>query len=1638
MIYHRTASGAHRLHVRLLAGVALLALLALGFLGNPPQVRAQVKWQDPVSLPPVNGTSTAGRAAPAPLNAEIDGTFPVSITTQPTLVWKDVPAGTTQVAFKVVTLATANPQTIWSSTVAVGADRSVRARIAPGLLKQGHTYAWTATSVEAPSSKIGPYSLTIDMQRASVQPLWTLGDVSVAEATGELVYTYQGPTVNALSGAVGWTLTHRASNATRTGLPAGWNLAISGTTGWETLKVNVDGSVTLLNNAGGAVSYTKIGGNQWQPAVGRYASAGQATLLTQNADGTFSATDGNRTVTVFSKPTVNTDGHPTNVWNLDAPTIQQVWSGGRLTQLVDPVTQNATTFFYGGQDGCGKTTDPGFIAAPQGDLCGVLDWSGNMTMLEYEQNATGPQISRIVTSLGAGANAGVTDIGWDGSGRIVATRAPFTTRVVASGAINGLDPQDTRAMTQVAYDAQGRVASVTAPQGLTQSGDIVTRASAAIAYAPFTATVAGTGANTGIVEQTWTDPLTMARTKQRDKLGNVIRYDYNFDGTLLRTTDQQSGTVTENRYDAQGRPTQQLGPTRDAITSPAAPHTITAYDQDVNGNAWTGLATRYWDNAGFNGAPKGGSTGPIMPDTRAIASGLSMNWSTSPVGVGSWAARLTGLYAAAADGAYAFRNTTQAKLWVNGALCSPTCSVNLKQNATVSLQIDVTSDTGGPAGVNALVTTPAGTTTPIPTSALRPNYGLATSTSVREHQTGGGTTNLVSRFVYDTNTTQLLKTISPSGATQTRTYEPYDPAKGQWGRSTSVTDASGKTTTSSFYAADAAASDCAGQPYAQEAQPQSTTLVGGRTVTQVSSPGGGALKLSDGITTTCGSTLSTGNGTAATTTGIGPDVTTTSSDYVNGNPLVISTSSTSQGATETTIDHLDTNGSAWESVDAFGTKTVSTSDPVTGDLLRIVETTAEGETRTIDYTYTSGSQVATVTVNGALLLTNQYGADGAFLRSRLANGAVQTVELDANNFGKKIETTFADGSTVSESAIHSPSGRLLSHTITGPGGTATYTYQYNADGRLVDTKLTGTLPTSSTAWSSAYTGREGAGGNRASETTTRADGTTETTAFTYGADNRLASASGGRIKGDITYDAAGRATKIGAVDLAYDAAGHLLSASQTDRAYTFTDSGLTTTFTRTATDGTSSAVSVSSSGQSLMLGPDKAIEAQLVGLTDNISVVLDKNGAPARWLYDDMLSNMTWRSTDTAAPTRTHLYSPGGEPISASRGDAPATPLDLVVNSIGWKDGRGASTLRLAAPLMIIGARVYTPDGGRWLEADPSITASMNAYEYATGDPINQADASGNASSGWLWGAIAAVVVGIAIGSFTFGIGPMITASYGLGALAAQIAIGAVGGAIAGAVGEVVTQVVDNGGVVDWSQVGMAAGIGAGAGAIGAGVGSLATKYAAVWKTKRLLSANTPAEANRLFVGLSAGNAAAKTGVYTRAALSFESGEQIAIGAQVGSGKQFFKDMFTSKGYWNTKYRAKAMGKLNANAVGDKAAAEAELGLGAASGSQRGSIMNYVGNGASGEVQGGRITAQLVENSDSVISQTFQQQGVIKIQPRYSGAYDVNRQVTSPIKRPISDALTSNASIKPGQGLIFQSFLIDQLEAMGNFVAPLT
>ena len=1419
MIYSRPIHG-QRPVTRVLAGLLCAAMLFLAFLGYPPKLTAQtVELKDPAGLPALDGTTATGRATPTPLAITIDGSFPVAATTTPTLEWPEVPANVGQVQFVITTLAEKAPKELWSRTVAVGPDRIARVTVPAGIVAQGHTYAWAAQSTTNAAIKHGPFSLTIDLERSGSQPIFDAGNFAIAKGTGDAIYTYQGAQLSTLGGGTGWTLIHRSANTPQKGLPAGWKLVVSGSTGWDAIRLNGDGTVTLSTSTGVSVTYAKRGDNQWQPQVGRYNSAGEATLLNQNADGTFSATDGNRAVTVFSKPTLNADGHPVRVWAMDTPAMQQHWVDGKLNDLTDPVTQNQLVFLYSGDQGCAEEVDPGFIKAPAGMLCGTLDWTGNAILLEYVDTPTGPQIGRIVSGLGMGPYAQSTDIGWDHSGRIVEMRTPLAAFATASGKVGGLTAQDPRALTQVTYDANGRVASLTNPAGLIseqhQPAAREQRSTVTFTYAPFTVRTKGTTTPAGFDSREWLDPVTLQLVKQEDESGNVVTTEYDQNGNPTKVVDHMSGTTTETIYNKAGKPIAQLGPTKGSLTSPTAPKTVTAYDQDENGRDWKGLAALYWSNSGFNGAPTTSSTGPKINDTPVQA--LSFNWPSNPAGsTGPWSARLTGTYLAPKDGSYTFRNDTTAKLWVGGSICSPTCTKTLAANTEVSLQIDaVNTDGTSITGVKALVTEPNGTPVPIPIAQLRPNYGLATSSSVREND-GTGVRMLTSKMVYDTTTTQLLKTISPSGATISRTYEPYNPAQGQWGRSTSVTNAADQTTTSAFYKPGETATDCSGNEIAQDGRQKSVTLPSGQVVTETHTASGAAIKASDGVATTCGTSRDGDIGFTTTTTGLGEAVSTTAVPMIANDPLASGSAVQTQGATSVEYTRYDINGNPWETVDSEGTKIIRHWNQVNGNLDSFTETTKHGESRTTEYAYTSAGQITTVTVNGHLLITNDYAPNGTLLRSTLGNGAVQTFELDQNNNGKRTTTHFPNGTSLVETMEHSPSGRLLSRTLTGPTGTATYTYTYNEDGRLIDTQLSGTTPVKETRWQSAYTGLTGANGNRASQTTTLADGTQSTTEYTYGENNRPLTATNSRGTTAIEYDAAGRATKVGATSLAYDAAGGLLSATDGTRTYAFSSDGNTTTFTKIV-DGATRTVTATATGESLILGADQRIDGQLVSPAQGVNVLLGKDGAPTRWIYDDTIGNAAWTSTGTGAPAKTHLYSPDGKNVSVERTFDPKTPLDLVVNGLGWMDGGSVSRLRLATPVDIIGARTYSQDFGRWVQADPTIGGSMNAYEYATGDPINQIDPTGNTPWGWIAGAITATVVGVLIGALTFGIGTGGAIGYGYAALALQIAGGAVAGAISGFAGEVVTQLVEHKAVIDWSSVGIAAGIGAAAGALSAG-----------------------------------------------------------------------------------------------------------------------------------------------------------------------------------------------------------------------------
>ena len=681
---------------------------------------------------------------------------------------------------------------------------------------------------------------------------------------------------------------------------------------------------------------------------------------------------------------------------------------------------------------------------------------------------------------------------------------------------------------------------------------------------------------------------------------------------------------------------------------------------------------------------------------------------------------------------------------------------------------------------------------------------------------------LTTKNEFDPVTGQLIATDTPMHERTSRTYAPYDPATNNFAQSTSVTDASGHTTTFDHNTTGATATDCQGTTVTQPAQSLSQTNTPGLgPVGGTYGEGGGLVKTTTPTSTICGSHTPDNLTFTTSQTGLGDTYSVSNTVIVGGNPLEVSTTTHTKTGDSTETSFLDINGNVYETIDAHGTTTVQHFDPATQLLTSVTDTTRLGEVRTTAYTYTTEGLTKTISLNGRLIVTNTYQTDGLPQKRDFQNGSSETYGYDANNNQNRVVRTFQDGTTVSEHETFSPTNRILSRSLTGPTGTANYHYTYNQDGRLIDTVETGTEPVLATRWQSDYAGTQAANGNRTSSTTSNAAGETRHSTFTYGEDNNTTSSTHPNLANGIESDAAGRITRFGTATLTYDAASNLTSAHQGTKTFTFT--GTEAIATHASTSHPTHSIISRPSGQNLLLDQHNKITGQLVDIADDVTVSLDATGAPQTWHYNDQIGNDTWRAIGTNSPTSTHLYSPSGNTISNTPLVDPTTPLALAELMMGWQAGSGVETLPFATKIMISGAREYSPDTGRFLQSDSNITASSNAYEYAAGDPINLSDPTGHWTVGQIVGTVVAVVVGIAIGTLTFGVGTAGAATYGLAQLAATVAVGAVAGAVSGALGNTVQQLVD-GGEFNWQSLGIETFVGLGLGAAGAGIGAFAAK----------------------------------------------------------------------------------------------------------------------------------------------------------------------------------------------------------------------
>ncbi|MFE0644109.1 RHS repeat-associated core domain-containing protein, partial [Streptomyces sp. NPDC058877] len=407
-----------------------------------------------------------------------------------------------------------------------------------------------------------------------------------------------------------------------------------------------------------------------------------------------------------------------------------------------------------------------------------------------------------------------------------------------------------------------------------------------------------------------------------------------------------------------------------------------------------------------------------------------------------------------------------------------------------------------------------------------------------------------------------------------------------------------------------------------------------------------------------------------------------------------------------TISYTDADGGTTTTAYDLVGRTASVSDSAPSTVTYVYDTTTEPR-----------GLVTSMTDSVAGTFTATYGPDGSVTVERLPGGYSVRQDTDpAGNATGRIYTRDSDGTTVySDSVTVSVHGQNMTHS-----GWSDQAYRYDAAGRL--TSVEDTSDTVCTRRTYAFDKRS----NRTGVTTAAgapgtdcpaAGGTTKT--YTYDSADRL-------VDSGYAYDALGRTTSV---------PGHgTFGYYANDRVHQQTASGQRQTFQLDATRRI----------RSWTVDKDNAGTWIRTGSKVNH---YSADGDAPRWITEDTGTGKLTRNVASASTGLVATTSGTGEVVlqlSNLHGDiALALPLDTAVAPTaldndeygnpriggtaaryGWTGAHLRSKETLSG-VLLMGMRLYNPQTGRFLSADPMNGGSCNAYDYACADPQNKEDLDG-------------------------------------------------------------------------------------------------------------------------------------------------------------------------------------------------------------------------------------------------------------------------------------------------------------------------
>ncbi|MEU8270769.1 DNRLRE domain-containing protein [Sphaerisporangium sp. NPDC049002] len=488
------------------------------------------------------------------------------------------------------------------------------------------------------------------------------------------------------------------------------------------------------------------------------------------------------------------------------------------------------------------------------------------------------------------------------------------------------------------------------------------------------------------------------------------------------------------------------------------------------------------------------------------------------------------------------------------------------------------------------------------------------------------------------------------------------------------------------------------------------------------------------------------------------------------------TMSSMGGATVTT--GYDALGRVTSTTDADGNSSITTYD-ISGR----VATLNDGK-GTYTYAY-DGTDAAGQAERRGLVTSVSTGTPGTFGAAFDADGQLRTQShpggLTASwrfdNVGKPFLLTYTkSGSTWLEFAATSDTdGRVVSQSV--PGG-SNQTYAYDAAGRLTavadtyagscTTRLYGYNLNTNRTSQSAY---PAAAGGACSTSTTPV---TQTSSF----DTADRATNTG-----YTYDAFGRTTVVpadhasGGVDLevAYHANDMVASLTQGLLTREFTLDPLGRIRAMTSSGGL---VSGTMTNHYTSGGDSPAWIAEVNGTwTRNVTAfagmaATQSSDGTVTLQLADLHGHVVATASNSNTATGISSYFEQTE-FGIPRAENITSP-----NRYGWL-GNAQRSIDSLAGIVLMGVRLYNPTTGRFLQVDPVVGGSANAYDYCNADPINCRDLDGRCPGGWkAWACEGTVAVaqfaveGLILagcGGVTGGVGIVLCQ---LGAAAAGTAIG--------------------------------------------------------------------------------------------------------------------------------------------------------------------------------------------------------------------------------------------------------------------------